>query len=135
MIAERLFLSLGVAGVIALGALSYAHRDYYALSAEERPAHAEHARLRSSGTLGLAFGLAGTVAFLANLGYLVRKRFARTKWMGSLRAWMGFHVATGVFGASLILAHAAYLPRSALGVLASLALAIVVGTGLIGRYL
>jgi hypothetical protein len=85
--------------------------------------------------VGLTAGLAGTGAFLLNLTYLLRKRVARTQWLGSLRAWMGFHVATGLLGATLILLHAAYLPKSALGVLASAALAVVVATGLIGRYL
>jgi len=97
--------------------------------------HAEHARLRSSGDVGLLAGLVGTGAFVLNLAYLVRKRLVRAVWTGSLRAWMGFHVATGVLGAALILVHSAYLPKSALGVLASAALAIVVGAGLIGRYL
>ena len=135
MIAERFFLLLAVAGVFALGAFAASHHEYYGLSDPERPAHADHQRLRSSGALGLGAGLAGTVAFLLNLCYLVRKRMARAAWLGSLRAWMGFHVATGLLGATLILLHAAFLPKSALGVLASAALAVVVATGLLGRYL
>jgi dihydropyrimidine dehydrogenase (NAD+) subunit PreT len=135
MIAERFFLLLAVAGVLALAGFTALHRGYYALPDGERPAHDEHARLRSSGPVGLTAGLVGTGAFLLNLSYLVRKRFARARWLGSLRAWMGFHVATGLLGASLILLHAAYLPKSALGILASAALAVVVATGLIGRYL
>lgn len=135
MIAERLFLVLAVAGVLILGGFAVAHREYYELPDPERPAHADHARLRSSGAVGLAAGLAGTAAFLLNLCYLVRKRLTQTRWLGSLRAWMGFHVATGLIGATLILVHAAFLPKSALGVLASAAIAVVVGTGLLGRYL
>ena len=133
MIAERMFLLLAVAGVFALGAFTVAHRDYYELPDGERPAHAEHATLRSSGPIGLGAGLAGSAAFLLYLSYLVRKRMAKARWMGSLRAWMGFHVATGLLGATWVLLHAAFLPKSALGVLASAALAIVVATGLIGR--
>jgi len=135
MIAERFFLVLAVVSVMLLGAFTVAHRDYYELPDRARPAHAEHASLRSSGPIGLGAGLAGAAAFLLNLSYLVRKRMAQTRWLGSLRAWMGFHVATGLLGATLVLLHAAFLPKSALGVLASAALAIVVATGLIGRYL
>jgi len=135
MIAERLFLLLAVVGVLFLAGFTVVQRDYYGLPDSERPAHADHARLRSSGPIGLAAGLAGTAAFLLNLSYLVRKRFARARWLGSLRAWMGFHVATGLLGAALILVHAAFLPKSALGVLAAGALVVVVSTGLIGRYL
>jgi hypothetical protein len=135
VIAERIYLMLAVVGVLFLAGFTLAHRDYYALSDPERPRHDDHARLRSSGAVGLGAGLAGTGAFLLNLAYLLRKRLARATRLGSLRAWMGFHVATGLLGATLILLHGAFLPKSALGVLASAALAIVVATGLIGRYL
>jgi len=135
MIAERVFLLLAVAGVLFLAGFTGVHLDYYGLSDPERPAHADHAQLRSSGSVGLAAGLAGTGAFVLNLSYLLRKRFSRARWIGSLRAWMGFHVATGLLGAALVLLHAAFLPKSALGFLAAAALAVVVLTGLIGRYL
>jgi len=135
MIAERIFLLMAVAGVLLLGGHAATHRRYYQLPDAERPAHAEHQRLRSSGPIGLGAGLVGTGALLLNLSYLVRKRFVRKAWAGSLRAWMGFHVATGLLGATLILVHAAFLPKSALGVLAAAALVVVVTTGLIGRYL
>lgn len=135
MIAERFFLLLAVVGVFALGAFTVVHRDYYSMPGAERPAAKEHAQLRSSGPVGLGAGVAGTGAFVLNLTYLLRKRLARARWLGSLRAWMGFHVATGLLGATLILLHAAFLPRSALGVLASAALLVVVATGLVGRYL
>jgi len=135
MIAEKLFLLLGVLGVIALALFAVEQRSYYELPDVQRPAHAGHSRLRSSGPVGLGAGLLGTGAFLLNLSYLLRKRLVRATWLGSLRAWMGFHVATGLLGAALILMHAAFLPKSALGVLALGALAVVVATGLIGRYL
>jgi dihydropyrimidine dehydrogenase (NAD+) subunit PreT len=135
MIAEKIFLLLAVAGVVVLGAFTTRHLDYYQLPDPERPAHRDHGVLRSSGSVGLAAGLLGTGAFVLNLGYLLRKRLARTTWLGGLRAWMGFHVATGLLGTTLILVHAAFLPKSSLGILASASLAVVVATGLIGRYL
>jgi len=135
VIAERLFLLLAIAGVIALAGFAYPRRAYYELPDAERPAHSDHALLRSSGPVGLGAGLIGTGAFILNLSYLLRKRLARAAWLGSLRAWMGFHVATGILGAALILLHSAFLPKSALGVLAVAALAVVVATGVIGRYL
>lgn len=135
MIAERAFLLLAVAGVVALGGFAASHRAYYSLPDAGRPAHAEHARLRSSGAVGLAAGLAGTGAFVLNLTYLLRKRLVRASWLGSLRAWMGFHIATGLLGAALILVHSSFLPKSALGILAAASLVVVVAAGLVGRYL
>ena len=135
MIAERAFLLFGIAGVVALAFFAYPRLEYYGLPDEARPAHTDHAQLRSSGTVGLSAGVVGTGAFVLNLCYLLRKRLARLAWLGSLRAWMGFHVATGILGAALILLHSAFLPKSALGILATASLAVVVATGLIGRYL
>jgi hypothetical protein len=48
---------------------------------------------------------------------------------------MGMHLVSGLLGAVLILFHSAFLPRSALGILALSGLGVVVGTGLLGRYL
>jgi len=135
IIAPWLFLAGGIACALLIAAMAYAGRDYYRLPAEARPQHPRHAELRSSGTTGLACGLAGSLLMLANLTYLVRKRFIRWAWIGSLRSWMAFHVFTGLMGPALILIHTAYAPRSALGILALAAMGIAVATGLIGRFI
>jgi hypothetical protein len=132
---ERGFLRAPILG-LALGLGIFASAwDYYRLPARERLHHPRHEMLRSSGTVGLACGLAGTGLFLVNLSYLLRKRFLSLAWLGTLRAWMRMHVVSGLLGAALILVHSSFLLRSALGILALAGLAIVVVTGIMGRYL
>jgi len=131
----RLSLLSALAGLVLLGLWSWQNRDYYGLAAQSRPVHPHDAELRSSGRLGLACGLVGTALLLLNLSYLLRKRMLHANWLGSLRTWMGFHVATGLLGSGLILVHSAYLPRSVPGILAMGCIGIVVCTGLVGRYI
>lgn len=109
--------------------------DYYRLPPTERPFHAYHELLRPSGRAGLIFGAFATVLFVLNLGYLIRKRLINIRWLGSLRTWMSFHVVTGLIGGTLILLHAAFAPSSALGILALVALAITLVSGVVGRYI
>lgn len=128
----------GGAAVIVFLAIAvgvYIGADYYHLPARERLHHAQHAILRSSGTVGLACGIAGTVLFLVNLSYILRKHLLSIPWLGTLCAWMGMHLVSGLLGAVLILFHSSFLPRSALGILALSGLGIVILTGLLGRYL
>jgi len=131
----RLLFVAGILGAVVLLWTVARDWDYFSLPAEQRPAHARHADLRSSGRLGLSYGLTAAGLFGLNLSYLVRKRMVRFAWLGTLRSWMAFHVLTGLAAAGLVLLHSAFLPRSALGILASACLGIVVVTGLIGRYI
>ena len=110
-------------------------KDYYFLAAADRPMHAYHDMLRSSGIGGLSFGLAGTILIFLNLTYLIRGRFFHSDWLGSMRSWMTFHVFTGLVGPLLILFHSAFMLRSPLASIAFLALMIVAGTGVVGRYI
>ena len=135
MTPARLSVLAALVGLLLLGLWSWLNRDYYGLAAESRPTHPRDAYLRSSGELGLACGLAGAGLFLLNLAYLLRKRLVRANRLGSLRTWMGFHVATGLLGSGLVVVHSAYLPRSAPGLLALGCIGIVVCTGLVGRYI
>jgi hypothetical protein len=124
-----------VIALVAVAAGVYIGADYYHLPAADRVHHAQHGALRSSGSVGLACGVAGTALFLVNLSYLLRKRLLSLQFLGTLRAWMGMHVVSGILGALLVLFHASFLPRSALGILALSGLGIVILTGLVGRYL
>ncbi len=139
-VGRRLFrLSLAMAaGLLAIGlatVVAVLGREYYSLPWAERPFHIYHDLLRPSGRAGLTFGVFATALFVLNLGYLVRKRLINVRWLGPLRTWMSFHVMTGIVGGVLIPLHAALAPSSALGVLALVALAITVASGVIGRYL
>jgi hypothetical protein len=130
--------ALGVAGAAICAGLSlvaFRYRSYYLLPDAERPLHEAHELLRSSGLLGLPFGVAGYALILLNLGYLVRRSYVKWEWMGSLRDWMSLHVFTGVVGCALIVLHGAFRPRSPMGVLAFYSLLVVLVTGLVGRYI
>jgi len=134
---RRINVALLLGFVLAVGFAAYLvmHWSYYRLPRTERLLDSRHAVLRSSGSSGLVFGVAGTVAMLLNLTYLVRKRLSAIAWLGSLRSWMRFHVLTGLLGPALVLLHSAFAPSSALGGLALTAMIIVVMTGLLGRYI
>lgn len=132
---SRVFLVLGVACSAALAVAAWKGRTYYALPVSERPLHDAHQVLRSSGLLGLPWGVAGYALIILNLGYLLRRGFIRWEWMGSLRAWMSFHVLTGIVGSLLVLLHSAFLARSPMGTIASVSLWIVVLTGVVGRFI
>jgi hypothetical protein len=76
----------------------------------------------------------GTGLILTNLLYLARRRLPWLP-MGSLRAWLDLHVVTGIGGSVLVLFHSAFQLRSQVATVTSVSLAIVVATGLIGRYI
>ncbi len=109
------------------------HWDYYSLPRAERPFHAAHSSLRSSGLAGLWMGVGAASLFVLNLGYLVRKRLIRFSWLGPLRQWMNFHVVTGIVGGGCVAVHMAMAPSSAMGTMALIALCITVVTGIVGR--
>lgn len=133
--ASRVFADLGVAICAGLAVVAWMGRSYYVLPAAQRPLAESHQFLRSSGVLGLPFGVAGFVLIILNLGYLIRRAHLRWEWAGTLRSWMSFHVFTGMVGTLLIVLHSAFLPRSPMGTLSALSLLVVAFTGLVGRYI
>jgi hypothetical protein len=130
-------LAVGLAAVVTAWGW-----DYYSLPPAERPSHAYHDLLHPSGRAGLIFAAYATALFVLNLGYLIRKRLINARsaaarlgpWLGSLRVWMSLHAITGIVGGAVIVLHTAFAPSSALGILALVALAITVVSGIIGRY-
>ncbi|MEZ5988206.1 MAG: FAD-dependent oxidoreductase [Planctomycetota bacterium] len=128
--------ALKVGLVLTLVALAFAlwHSDYYLLPGVERPTHEKHQWLRPGRALGLGFGLAAVALILANLSYLLRRAPRFRLELGSLRTWMTVHVATGVLALLCTMLHAGMDPGDSPGGRAFWALALLVGTGAIGRY-
>jgi len=112
-----------------------ASRDYYALALHARIDHPKHALLRPAGLVGLAFGLGAVLLIACNLLYLARRRELLGFRHGSLQRWMTAHVVTGLLALLFALVHAAMAPRATVGGHALAALAVLVVTGAIGRYL
>lgn len=114
--------------------LSYSWR-YYELPWDARFDSELHRRLRSSGSIGHLYGNVGMVLILGNMLYLVRRRWVNVTWLGSMKAWMDWHVFSGIVGPSFIVMHSAFTLRSWPAMVSAGSLAIVVATGLFGRYL
>jgi thioredoxin reductase len=134
-----LVTALAAALVLALACLAFAlwHADYYLLPAEARPEHAKHAWLRPGRALGLGFGLAALGLVGVNLLYLLRRaqrpRFPVWR-LGSLKAWMTSHIATGVLAFLCAALHAGLAPRDTVGGHGLGALFVLIASGAVGRY-
>ena len=127
--------ALGAAGAAVLCVLAIRGWSYYRLDWAQRFDAPSHRVLRSSGRVGHLYGWIGVALIATNLSYLVRRRFAHVEWLGSMRGWMQWHVLSGTLGPGFVVLHSALTLRTQVAMVSSLALAIVVGTGLIGRYL
>jgi len=127
-----IFLGLVLAGVTA--ALLYRGYTFYKLSLEDRVEHPDFRKLRPSGAIGNGYGWVAALLIVMNLSYLVRRRMAGTK-LGSMRVWLDIHVFTGLTAATLVTFHSAFQLRTPVATLSAGSLAVVVGTGLIGRFL
>jgi thioredoxin reductase/Pyruvate/2-oxoacid:ferredoxin oxidoreductase delta subunit len=131
-----LLLALRLALVLTLLTLAWAlwHLDYYRLPLAERPTHPKHGLLRPGLGAGLVFGMTATGLIVVNLMYLARRSPRVPLSLGSLSGWMTSHVATGILALLCATLHAAMAPRSTVGGQAFWALAVLLGTGAIGRY-
>jgi hypothetical protein len=85
--------------------------------------------------VGYWLGIGGASAMLLLLGYPLRKRLTGLKLLGSVTGWFRLHMMLGVLGPALILLHANFKLGSLNSNVALLAMLIVAGSGLIGRYL
>ena len=114
--------------------LSYSWR-YYELPWDARFDDPLHRRLRSSGSIGHLYGNIGLAIILGNLLYLVRRRLVNVTWLGSMKAWMDWHVFSGIVGPAFVVLHSAFTLRTWPAIVSAASLTIVVVTGLFGRYL
>lgn len=114
--------------------LAYRGWSFYRLSLEARVEHPEFRRLRPSGVIGNGYGWVAALLVVLNLSYLVRRRFGGSRF-GSMRRWLDVHVFTGLLAASLVTFHSALQLRTPIATVSAASLALVVATGLIGRFL
>lgn len=122
-----------VLAAITVG-LAYRGWSFYRLSLEDRVEHPEFRQLRPSGILGNGYGWVAAMLVVMNLSYLVRRRFGGAR-LGSMRAWLDVHVFTGLLATSLVSFHSAFQLRTPIAATSAASLALVVLTGLIGRFL
>jgi hypothetical protein len=125
---------LFAAGVALLAFLAWNGRDYYPLDRLARIRDPRHAALRSAGPVGHGIGIAATAFLLSNFLYAARKRLASLAGAGRIRTWLHVHVFVGFMAPAVIAFHAAFQSRNLLASGTTVALAVVVATGLVGRF-
>jgi hypothetical protein len=124
----------GLLGVSLLGGLAWLGGDYYALPGPERRASPLHELFRPASQLGLDIGIAATLVMLTNFFYALRKRWRPLAGLGALSDWLQVHIFVGLMSPLVILFHAAFQANNGLARFTYVSLGVVVGTGLVGRY-
>jgi thioredoxin reductase/Pyruvate/2-oxoacid:ferredoxin oxidoreductase delta subunit len=122
-------------GLALLAALAWVGQEYYPLARAARLRHAQHALLKPAGAWGHGIGIAATVFMLSNFLYAVRKRWRRMTGLGPISGWLDFHVFVGFMSPLVIAFHAAFQSNNGLATATAASLAVVVGTGLVGRFI
>jgi thioredoxin reductase/Pyruvate/2-oxoacid:ferredoxin oxidoreductase delta subunit len=123
------------AGLTTLALLAWVGREYYPLARAARRASPLHPALRSAGPWGHSVGIAATAFMLSNFLYAARKRWKWLAPLGSVRGWLDFHVFVGLMSPCVIAFHAAFQSNNLLATSTASALAIVVSTGIVGRFI
>jgi dihydropyrimidine dehydrogenase (NAD+) subunit PreT len=129
-----LTMLLALVLVAVIIGLAYRGWTFYRLSLEDRVEHPEFRTLRASGLLGNGYGWVAAMLVVLNLSYLIRRRFGGTR-LGSMQIWLDIHVFTGLLASALVSFHSAFQLRTPVATLSAASLAVVVVTGLIGRFL
>jgi xanthosine utilization system XapX-like protein len=89
---------------------------------------------RPGSLAGHALGIIGlTLMLMTETLYSLRKRAMRRPW-GTMRAWLRFHIVTGIVGGWLVFLHAAGSFQGLAGWLTAMT-GVVVASGFIGRYI
>ncbi|MBK9519509.1 MAG: NAD(P)-binding domain-containing protein [Anaeromyxobacter sp.] len=135
---RRLWILRGlytVAGAALLAFLTWKGFDYYELSKVARLGHPRHLELKSAGPWGHGVGIVATAFMLSNFLYAVRKRGEPFMEWGDIRGWLDFHVFVGTMSPLVIAFHAAFQANNVLATATTVALGVVMATGIIGRYI
>lgn len=84
---------------------------------------------------GYWLGIAGGSMMLLLMLYPLRKRFKTLAAIGSVKLWFRLHMMLGIAGPALVLIHSNFKLQSLNATVATLAMLLVVTSGLVGRYL
>jgi len=128
------WVGLGLLLVVVGAAVWLRGASFYRLSSHERFDHPDYRLLSPGGPLGQGYGVIAALLVLANLSYLLRRRFARWR-VGSMRAWLDIHVATGALAGLFGLSHSALQLRNPVATVTMISLGLTLVTGVIGRFL
>jgi thioredoxin reductase/NAD-dependent dihydropyrimidine dehydrogenase PreA subunit/thiosulfate reductase cytochrome b subunit len=89
----------------------------------------------SSGFIGHGIGILAMVFMLMNLTYFLRKEFKVMQHMGPIQSWMTLHMGSGLLAGALVVLHSTLVTNNLFAVFLYTSLAIVIITGVIGRYI
>lgn len=107
---------------------------YYLASTAERLRHPLNGLLKSSGPIGLAFGVAALAMFVFMWLYPFRKSAKWLAWTGPVGRWLDVHIVMGLALPPLAAVHAGWHFDGLIG-MGMLAMVIVSLSGVVGRYL
>lgn len=128
------FIGLGLLLVASGVAVWLRGASFYRLGLHERFDHPDYRLLSPGGPLGQGYGVIAGLLVLTNLSYLLRRRLARWR-VGSMRAWLDLHVATGIFAGLFGLSHSALQLRNPVATVTMVSLGLTLLTGVIGRFI
>ena len=121
--------------LIAVGWALWARgAQFYRLDAVSRVDHPDYRMLSPGYPVGHAYGFIATALVIANLSYLLRRRVVAWR-LGSMRAWLEVHSATGLLAGLFALSHSALQFRNPMAAVTMVALAITLVSGIIGRFI
>lgn len=107
---------------------------YYVAPLAQRLRHPLHALLKSSGPVGLAFGVLALTLFLFMWLYPLRKAWKALAWTGPVGRWLDVHIVMGLSVPVIAAVHAGWRFDGLIG-LGMLSMVIVSLSGIVGRYL
>jgi hypothetical protein len=117
--ARRELALLAVVGALVAAAVAVARSRLYTAGSEP----------------GYWLGVAGGVGMLALFLYPLRKRWRAMRDVGSTRHWFALHMALGIAGPLLIVLHSTLAFGSLNATVAFVSMALVAGSGIVGRFL
>jgi hypothetical protein len=107
---------------------------YYVLPLAQRLRHPLHPLLKSSGPIGLGFGIVAITLFLFMWLYPIRKHARWLAWTGPVGRWLDVHIVMGLSLPVLAAVHAGWRFEGLIG-LGTIAMVVVSLSGVVGRYL
>jgi hypothetical protein len=132
---RKLAVGLFAASGLILAYLAHQALAYDLLSPAERLGAPLHATLKPSGPWGHGVGIVATLFMFSNFLYAVRKRWRFLKGGAPIRSWLTFHMFVGFMSPLVIAFHAAFQAKNDVARATAAALAVVVLTGIIGRFI
>lgn len=91
--------------------------------------------LTAESGLGYLLGIIGSAMMLLLMLYSMRKRMRFMRRLGATKHWFRLHMILGILGPAVILFHANFRLGSLNGRVALISMLLVMGSGLIGRYI